>query len=331
MYFNARPPDPPPGHSAHARWWLAGKLSISFLFVLTLLISVEWPRVWEYTKTASVGWLAISLFYIPAGIAIIALRYRHLVKDRVPLRDMLTLVTFQGAISTFVANAAGSLGLIGILIKVYRVPAELAIQSTIIARLGDMIASLIVALVLIALAWHRLAAIQSLVLLAIGLTVAALCVAAAIIMAGRRRKPLLSPEVPAAKDIRPSAGQRLREFVMSVIRVDTGYLASIAPRTLLYSFASQAVIAVAMYCSARAFNLQIGFFEAALVGVVSTLIASAPITVFGGLGVYEVSTVGLLAVFGVPVEAGAGMILVVRALFFAAMGIALLLTRTPRP
>ena len=319
-----------PESAANARWWFTARLSISLLFIATLMISVEWSRVWAYTRTASASWLAISLIYIPASLVIIALRYRHLIKDQVPFRDMLSLVTFQGAISTFVANAAGSLGFIGILIKAYKVPGELAVQSTIIARLGDMIASLIVALVLVAIAWHRLAAIHSLVLLAIGLSVAVLSLAGAAIVIGRSRKSPPSQDAPGAKDIQASVGQRMRGFCMRVIRLDTGYLASVAPRTLLYSFAFQAVIAIAMYLNARAFNLQIGFFEAALVGVVSSFIASIPITVFGGLGVYEVSTVGLLAVFGVPVEAGAGMILVVRTLFFVAMGIALLLTRPPR-
>jgi uncharacterized membrane protein YbhN (UPF0104 family) len=114
------------------------------------------------------------------------------------------------------------------------------------------------------------------------------------------------------------------------MRFDAKYIKSKASILLMYCLALQIMTAVAMYCSARAFDLGIGFFEASFAGTVSGFLASVPITVFGGLGVYELSTVGLLQIFGVPVEAGAAMILVVRALFFVIMAVAFVVVRPPR-
>ncbi len=271
-------------------------------------------------------WLLASLFYIPASIALVAWRYRLLVNGRVAYPAMLRLVVFQGAISTFLANAAGSLSFMGILARVYKVPAELALQSTVIARAGDMCASLLVAALLCAAAWHRLAAFHTLILFAMALSVAILLALAITVVAVRRadRESLSEGNATGA-----SMWQKLAGFCARVARLDSAYLSAVLPGTLLQSLALQAVVAVAMYLNARAFGLEIGFFEAALVGIASSFLASVPITVFGGLGVYEVSTVVLFAAFGVPVEAGAGMILVVRAIYFLVMAAAFLAVRAP--
>ena len=314
-----------------SQWLLVSKYAISLLFIFILVINVEWPKVWDSIRAVSVAWLLISQFSIPLSIVLIALRYRHLINRLISLRAMLHLVVVQAAIGTFLANAAGSISYIGILIKIYKVPAELAVQSTIIARLVEMFASVIVAAVLVAVAWNQLERIQSLVLFAMLFSAIVLVIAIVGIAVARRLKAPAPLDTRGTQEpeVTPSFWQRMLKFGVKVIRLEPGYVASILPKALLYSFIMQAVIAVTMYCYARAFHLEIGFFEVALVGIVSTFIASIPITVFGGLGVYEVSTVGLLAVFGVPVEASAGMILVVRTIFFVVMAVAFFVIRPP--
>jgi uncharacterized membrane protein YbhN (UPF0104 family) len=318
MYTGAPQPEP-----ASARWWFLGRLAVSLALVAWLALNVEWRKVWAIVSGVSLPWLLASLFYIPVSIALVAWRYRILVNNRVAFPAMLRLVVFQGAVSTFLANAAGSLGFVGLLVKVYKVATELAVQSTLIARAGDMGASMLVAALLCTMAWPRLAAFHTLILLATALSVAILLGAAVAVVVARKGS------VPAIPDGEASMWRKFAGFCGRVARLDSAYLASVLPATLLHSLALQAVIAVAMVLNARAFGLEIGFLEAALVGVASSFLASVPITVFGGLGVYEVSTVGLLAVFGVPVEAGAGMILVVRAIFFLAMACAFVLVRPP--
>ena len=320
---------PASGPSFAARWWRLGKFAISFCLIAYLAVSVEWPRVWAATRAASIPWLALGLFSIPAGILFISLRYCSLVNERVSLSVMLRLVVFQGAVSTFLANAAGSLSFIGILIKLHKLPAELAIQSTIIARLADMLLSLIVASVLAAMVWHHLESVRPLMRLAVMVSVAILLLGVATVIIGRRLPVSLLAHADDVGGDNTSLVHKLLGLCARVIRLDAGYVASILPKTLAYSFVLQAVVAVSMYCNAYAFHLNIGFFEAAFVGVVSSFIASIPITVVGGLGVYEVSTVGLLALFGVPVEAGAGMILVVRTIFFLVMAITFFVVRQP--
>ncbi len=308
---------------AARRWWFAARLCISLVLVAFLMHSVDWPKVWVHARTVSPVWLALSLFYIPASILFVAMRYRLLVDGMVPLGAMLRLVVFQGAVSTFLANAAGSLGFVGVLAKLHNVPVALAIQSAIVARAGDMLASLVVAAALVAVAWDRLATIRPLVVTALLLSVVTLLAAFATVLAARR---LATTRFPGADAVENSPWRKAREAVGLVVRMES---ARALPGALFHSFLLQGVVAVAMYFNARAFGLEIGFFEAALVGVVASFVASVPVTVFGGLGIYEVSTVGLLAVFGVPIEAGAGMILVVRAIFFAVMAAALATTRAP--
>lgn len=307
---------------AARRWWFAARLCVSLALVAFLAHSVDWARVWAHARTVSPAWLVLSLFYIPASILLVAMRYRLLVDGMVPLGAMLRLVVFQGAVSTFLANAAGSLGFVGVLAKFHKVPAALAIQSAIVARAGDMLASLVAAALLVAVAWDRLATIRPFVVTAFLLSLAILLAALATVLAARR----LAIRSPGTDAREGSTWNKARDAVVQVVRMEAGRG---LPGALLHSFLLQGVVAVAMYFNARAFGLEIGFFEAALVGVVASFIASVPVTVFGGLGVYEVSTVGLLAVFGVPVEAGAGMILVVRAIFFAVMAAAFATTRAP--
>ena len=316
-----------PEKSGGTRWWVVGKYGISLVLIAYLVTSVEWLKVWASVSTVSLPWLLIGLFYIPAGTVLVASRYHRLIDGLISYRAMLRLVIFQGAISTFLANAAGSLTYIGILTKVNQVPAELAVQSTIIARLGDLFSSLIVAAVLVALAWNRLERIQSLLLLSILLSTVLILLAILVIVIARRMGMVTPKGKPGARVSGATLWQQVLGFGVRVIHLKEGYVATILPATLWYSFLLQAVIAIAMYCNVRAFHLDIGFFEAALVGVVASFIASVPITVFGGLGVYEVSTVGLLAVFGVPIEGATGMILVVRTMFFLVMATAFVFIR----
>ena len=213
----------------------------------------------------------------------------------------------------------------------HKVPAELAVQSAIVARLADMLAAVIVSGALVAIAWSYLVRMQSLLLpamllAAIVLLLAAIAMAVAWFSAAEK-----TPRVADTATSSPSIWRKMLSFSMQVARPGPAYMASTLPTTLMYSLVLQVVIAVAITCHARAFNLEIGFFEAALVGVVSSFIASIPITVLGGLGVYEVSTVGLFVLLGVPAEAAAGMILVVRTVFFLVMALALALVRPASP
>jgi uncharacterized membrane protein YbhN (UPF0104 family) len=239
---------------------------------------------------------------------------------------MLRLVVFQGAVSTFVANAAGSLGFIGMVVKVHHVPAALALQAMIIARLGDLVCSMLVGLVLCALAWQRLAGFQSLILMAVFLGSAILLTSVLAFMIGRR----LDRDESAPPLSNRSLPGRIRQFAAKVTSLDRQYVRARLPATLAYSLGLQAVIAFAMYFGARSFHLDIGFLEAALAGILSSFIGSVPITVFGGLGVYEVSAVGLLTALGAPLEPAAAMILVVRAIFFLVMAGAFFALRPPR-
>ncbi|MFO1417856.1 MAG: lysylphosphatidylglycerol synthase transmembrane domain-containing protein [Methylotetracoccus sp.] len=319
----------PRRRSIAARGWQLIKYVLAAGLLAYLALSVDWPKVWASARAVSLPWLAISLFYIPVGIWFIAVRYRCLIDKRVSLPAMLRLVVFQAAISTFLANVAGSLGYIGILAKVYRVPTALAVQSTIVARLAEMLMAMVAAGVLAALAWRELETLRPQMSLAIGFSLAVLIGATLAVIAARLIPDAWVRPVVDEGGAEPGFVRKLIGFVVRVVRLDARYLVLVVPPTLLYSLILQIVIAVAMYCNAYAFHLDVSFVEAAFIGVVSSFIAGIPITVFGGLGVYEVSTVGLFVLFGVPADAATGMILVVRTLFFIVMGIAFAVVRAP--
>jgi uncharacterized membrane protein YbhN (UPF0104 family) len=221
------------------------------------------------------------------------------------------------------------LSYIAILVKIYKVPAEVAVQSTIMARLADMLTSMLVVVVLLGFVSPQLGATQPVVLLSMLLCAGVIVLAVAVFALARGWKR--PPDSGTAKIQRPWEGtlRRTVEFGIRVIRLDARYVKSTFPKLFFYSLIIQFITAAAMYCNVRAFNLDIGYLEAAFVGVVSAFLASVPITVFGGLGVYELSTVTLLQVFGVPLESGTAMIFVIRAAFFMMMAIALFAVPTP--
>ena len=318
-----------PVSSGARRAWLIARIVISLGLVAVLAGSVEWPRVLAAARDVSLPWLLISTFYIPASIALVAVRYRVLILRMVSLREMLRLVVLQGAVSTFVANAAGSLGLVAVLVKVYKVPMELSIRAMILARLGDILCALPLTALLAAITWRSLGPVQLPILIAMSAAAAVILLACAL-AAFNRRKPVPA-SIGSADNLpeEPSLRDKLRGVLARIARLESSYLGSILPGTFVYSLLLQALTATAMYLNAIAFGLPISFLEAATVGVIASLLASMPITIFGGLGVYEASTVGLLALFGVPIEAGASMILVVRAIFFGTMALAFMAIRQP--
>lgn len=301
-------------------------LLLTKLFLASVLLGylgfvINWPSLYKAVQNVSIFWLTLSVFYIPAGYIIFALRNRVLLDGQIPFRAMLQLVVLQGALSTFLSSAAGAAAQVAVLIKKHNIYPAQAIRSTIMSKVADTCAALAAVTLLLTLARNEFSQIHTHLTTGIAITSGLLFGLLVVTLLISNTRSAAELTVTASRN---SLFRHWAAIVIAAFHVNRRYALSILPMAFAYSIVLQVVIAVAMYLNARAFGIEVTLLQAAVIGIISSFIASLPISVFGGLGVYEASTIGLFALYNIPIEKSAGMMLVVRTLFFLITGAALL-------
>lgn len=305
--------------STRVNLWLTLRALVALGLISYLAQLVNWLEVAQIARRADPAWLLTGTLYFPIAYFLYAQRTRRLVDNQLPLLETLRLVVVQGALSTFVANAAGTIAQVTLLIKRHSVTADLALRSAILTRLADLGASAIAVATMLLIAWRDFREIADWIIPSLGLAVGLLAgTIVAVRLIGTQSRKTLSRAPTLISNI-----ARWRNIAIRAIDIDRAYAWRCGPAAFGYSLGLQIVVAASMYCNTQAFDLAVTPTQAAVVGIVAFFVGSLPVTILGGLGVYEASTIGLFYLYGVPVSESTAMMLVVRAVFYVLTGLAL--------
>jgi uncharacterized membrane protein YbhN (UPF0104 family) len=301
-----------------ANVWTVLKIALALALVALVASRTSPAELAALRYRVSLPWLAGGLAAFLACIGAMAWRYWLLIGRQISFRQTLRLVVVQTVVGNLVATSAGAVSYVALLRGQHRVQVGSGLASLLWARFGDLLA-LLGALALSAWAlWGPIAPLRWLVM---GLLVAGLLGVMALMLALIYRRPLI----------------RLARWTHARLRLDrlpiiargsaalTGldhlevrqWLAALRPAAMGTALVF-ALTFVYSYCNVRTFGLPISGWAVLFVLALTQFMVLIPVQVFGGLGVYEVTSLYLYTLLGAGQTEMASALIGMRLVFYGA-------------
>lgn len=312
-----------PERRATSRLWMLAKLTLAVVLIAAILWRTnprDLARIWQQI---SVPWLVASMVTFYGSTWLMTLRYWYLLRKQLAFRDLLGLVIVQTVMGNLIATSVSTVSYIGVLRGKHQVLVRAGVASLVLAKLGDLLALLLILVVASGMAWPDIPQLHELILaLALTMLGVLLCAGLAglfrarMVLALRRalvrlrlhHLPFLQRLVKSFDALaQPSAGLR------SLLGPALGSSALLWCNMLLFA-----------YCGVRTFDASLGLVPVALAVALTQVVAIVPIQVLGGLGVFDVAYTYVYGLFGMPYATAAAIVIGLRVLFYVFNGLLLL-------
>jgi uncharacterized membrane protein YbhN (UPF0104 family) len=281
-----------------SRWlWQTLKIGLAIGLVGYVLAQTslsDLTRIWGRVR---IPWLLASATTFLLIIWAMARRYWTLIDKKITLRQTLGLVVVQTVVGNLFASSAGAVSYVALLRSKHQIQISQGVASIIMSKFGDLLA-LLVALGLSS--WAVWADIPGLRWMVGGVLLAIAGVVLTFVLVLLFRQPVLSLLKRLLRLVRLD---RLAFVTRTLAQLDTlveqdarrmrvlvGEFVGYSGLIMLLSF-------VFGYCNMQMFGLQIGLWAVLFISSLTQLISIIPIQVFGGLGIFEITTVYLYNLF----------------------------------
>jgi uncharacterized membrane protein YbhN (UPF0104 family) len=242
----------------------------------------------------------VGTFIIYASLTLLkAFRYQSMIPQRTDYPRVLNIVVMQNAISNFFANSAG----IASYLALFRVEEKVKLGRSslvlIITKLGDLFAVWAVMLICSILLWDQTIRLHGVLVLAesiIGLGFIAFFAALFL------RKPFISffNSVLARLHLTKYAMFNQAAQIMEAFAdMEQGSILRIVAIAFGLSILNFLLILVWMVLSLRVFGFQAQAWVILFVSGILQLLSFFPVSIFGGLGVTEVTSLYFYSLFGI--------------------------------
>lgn len=304
--------------------WGLLKVLIAVALAGIVISNVQRSDLAKLIGRISVPWLIVGMAALVCTTWCLTVRYWILLERQVPLPQMLGIVILQNGLTSFVASGAGLASYLVTLRGEYGISVRRGVMSLLVARWGDVLAIDVALAISSWVLWPQIPPLHAMIIvLLVGITggLLVLCF------------PLLLPQptsvairkfVRATRLARVAFVDRAAHELTIQLDTDAGKMRrSFLPLTG-YSCLIFLLMTCWVYAVVRAFALPIGIWPVALTGALTQLMTVIPVQVFGGLGVYDVTSMYLYGLLGIAQPESAPFIVSLRAILYFVNGLLLL-------
>lgn len=292
-------------------FWSVLKVSLAVCLFWLVISQTSLADLVAAARRIQPVWLLVTVLAFALIAWAMARRYWVLVGKELAFHEMLELVIIQTLITNFLMNAAGATSFVALLRTQHQIGIGRGVLALFLARVGDIVFLASALAVMSWPVWSRIEVLHNLVAVMILVQVAFLLGSCSAYAARAR----LSEWIQGIRerygiDENGLAG-RTTGSVLSLCKTEESQLRPLIAPLLGYS----AVVLVANFAYAYAtlalFAFPLGLWDVLFVAVVMQLVSFVPVQVFGGLGIYEVSSVYLYSLLGaepsetIPIVIGA--------------------------
>ncbi len=297
-------------HPRGTLFWQLFKISLAVGLAGYVFSTIRLTDIKQLLSSAAPEWLALATLAFVLTTWCLSVRYYLLLRREVSLWQIIGVVLIQNAASSFVAGAAGILSYVGSLRGEHNVSIRLSVASLVIAKVADVVViDLLLALTSFALRSEIYPLHTPIRILLTGISIGLLLLSLSFLLPkpfvvlGRHlaRIFLVKRFIPVRHRIQRLASQ------LVTVRNKTSVALPLA-----LSFLVSIFMALWVYAMARAFSLPLNFWQILFVSCITQLMTVVPIQVFGGLGIYEITSTFLYGLFGVTQQQSAPFLLAVR-------------------
>jgi uncharacterized membrane protein YbhN (UPF0104 family) len=272
--------------------------------LLTLREHISWNWLWLYALL----YFALTLLK--------TYQYKKLLNLPIPYARMVGIVVMQNGLSNLVANSAGIASYLVMLRGEEGVKTSRAALAFVITKIGDLFAIWTALLISSLLLWEQISVLHNTVIVLLITIGTPLFGFLLIIFLRERLTTFLRRILEKTKLIRVSIIAQGMDGLEALVHEKRDAIF----KTTITAFSLSAIyflVTLAWYVAQlRLFSVAIGFLSIIFVSAILQLISIIPITILGGLGVIETSSLYLYTLVGVEPISFAAVLIGLRALFY---------------
>ncbi len=296
--------------------WIVLKIALAIFLMGFILSQTSLDELFALLQRVSVFWFVAS-FFVYGGLALaLARRYWILIGKEVAFSQFIRLVILQIVIGNFVATSVGILSYIGMLRGEHQVQMPQSVRSLILARVGDSM-MLSFALALSSwVVWSQIVAVHGLLLFLLMGLGCALVAFLLVFIFQRHLATAVSSYLETSPINRTAAASWILKKLTVLSGQDSPTLCIFPMPVFYYSILILILMLAYYYCNIQALGAPIGIWPIVLIVSLTQLMALLPIQVFGGLGVFDITSMYLFNLFGMTPPESVAVTIGIRAILY---------------
>lgn len=276
---------------------------IKILFTVALVgYFLSWANlnelysIWERMK---VSYLVATVFLYIVLTLFKAYKYRLLIQQKTKYLRVLNIVIVQNSLSNFLTNSAGIASYLALLRLEENVKVRQSGLVFAVTKIGDLFSVWVVSIICSWLLWERIFVLRNIVLICLTITGFGFIV---FFLALFWRKGFISIVNKALEKTRLTKYSFFRDVVNALdvfSEMQQELVFGIVLKAFGLSFLYYLITLLWMVASMKAFQLPADSLSILFVSCILQLFSMVPVSVFGGLGITEVTSLYLYSLFGV--------------------------------
>ncbi|GAB4541445.1 MAG: hypothetical protein Fur002_09920 [Anaerolineales bacterium] len=302
--------------SSRLQWWKFAKVGLALALIGVILSTTDINHLLSLHEKIIWNWLYIYALLYAALTALKSYQYKQLLNLPVPYPRMVSIVVLQNGISNIFANSAGIASYLVMMSGEEEVSPGRAALVFIIAKVGDLFAIWLMLMFSGIALWNQIPVLHNTVL-ALLISIGTPLFGFLLLIALRQRVTnFLRVALQKTRLLRFRIVERLVGMLETLVNDKHGSLFDMTRKALILSSLYFFVTNLWYVAQMRMFSIELSFTEITMVTAIMQLIAFIPITILGGLGVVELSSLYLYNLVGVDSLTLAAALIGLRALFY---------------
>lgn len=275
--------------------------------ILLSIVLVGYFLSWVKLSDVLLVWERIRFPYLYATVILYGLltlfkayNYQVMLQQKTNYFRVLNIAIVQNSLSNFLANSAGIASYLGLMRFEENVKIRQSGLVFIIIKIGDLFSVWLASIVCSWLVWERISELRNILLIsliAVGLGFVIFFLA---LFWRREFISLANRTLEALRLTRYNFFQKVVNALTDFSEMQQEQVFGIVFKAFFLSFVYYLLTMLWMLASMRAFQLPADTLSILFVSGILQLFSMIPITVFGGIGITEVTSFYLYSVFGVP-------------------------------
>ena len=275
---------------------------VKFLLAIGLVVFItkktDFAQIVLLSKRLSWTWLAFRTIFFGLLILLKSFQYYSLIGG-VRYKDVLNVVVWQSAISSFISNSAGIASYMTMLKAEQNVKLTRSGIIFLIVKFGDLLTICLYLILSAIMVWDQIKPLQNLTIFLVFGILLGLGIFLITILLRERFVSFVERVMVWLKLDRFSLVSRGLEMLGSLAKEDQQVIFSLLRTGVFTSLIYMSATMVFAYTVIGLFDLPVGIWSSIYITALLQLVSFTPILVLGGLGVSDLTMVYLFDIFGV--------------------------------
>jgi uncharacterized protein (TIRG00374 family) len=298
------------------RLWTFVKVILAVLLIGIVVSQTSLGDLLALRTRISWGWTALYVILYFSLTAFKSYQYKKMLNLPIPYPRVVSVVVLQNGLSNIVANSAGIVSYLVMLRGEQGVKVSRAALVFVITKIGDLFAVWLALLLSSLFIWQKIPSLHNLTIILSVLIGLGLFTFLLVVTLGSRFVDLLKSILTRTKLMRISIIERGVDGLQALVEQEHGSLHQMTLTAFSLSFIYFLMTFFWSYTQIKMFSVSLGPFPFLFITAILQLVSIIPITILGGLGVTEASSMMLYPLFGIDPVSFAAVLIGMRVMFY---------------